>query len=421
MSMPAPATESGDVLRATLRSCVAGIIIAAFIGMFVNVLYLIQPFYMLQIYDRVINGRSIDTLVMLSILAAGIVVFLGVLDFLRGRIFMIVGEQMARRLGGLVLQAAVQESLRAQSSVESSQAMRDLQELRQFATGGPVTLPFDALMTPLFLIVLFCLHPAYGVVAMIGIVLLVGLGLAMEFVARRPSTHANDAALKSHAEVATAIRHAELVEAMGMLPALIARWQQGQRRALFLLGAGNTASKAIGTVARGTRMALQMSMLATGAVLVIDQAVTPGTMLAASIMMGRVLFPFEQIIDGWRQWGNALGALRRLRAVLTGANAGRAAMPLTIGEPRLTAERLTFVPHGSDRPVLRNLNFAIEPGEVIGVIGPSGAGKSTLARLMVGIWRPTAGGLFLDGHDVYAWERASFGRQIGYCLSIRRC
>ncbi|MFO1152310.1 MAG: type I secretion system permease/ATPase [Rhodospirillales bacterium] len=407
------ATEAQDALRSTLRSCVAGIAIAACIGMFVNVLYLIQPFYMLQIYDRVINGRSIDTLIMLSILAGGIVLFLGMLDFLRGRIFLIVGEQMARRLGGMVLQAAVQDSLRAQS-LESSQAMRDLQEVRQFLTGGPVTLPFDGLMTPLFLVVLFCLHPAYGVLALIGIALLVGLGLVMEFVARRPSMLANDAAMKSHAEVATAIRHAELIEAMGMLPALTRRWQQGQRRALFLLGAGNTASKAISTIARGVRMVLQMGMLATGAVLVIDQDVTAGTMLAASLMMGRVLYPFEQIIEGWRQWGNALGALRRLRSVLAGRNAGRGAMPLAVGDPRLTADRLTFIPHGSDRPVLRGLNFAIEPGEVIGIIGPSGAGKSTLARLMVGIWRPTAGGLFLDGHDVYAWDRASFGRQIGY-------
>jgi len=414
MSNTAPRAEArSDLLRITLRRSGAGILFAAFVGVFINALHLVVPLYMLQIYDRVISSRSLDTLTMLTLLAVSCLVFLAVLDFIRARVFIIVGEQMVRRLNATVLESAVTESLQSQS-VRSANAVRDLQELRQFVTGGPITLPFDILFTPLFLLVLFLLHPAYGAVAIAAIVILAALGVAMEFVARRPAALANEAAVRSHSEISSAIRHAEVIEALGMLPAVIRRWRRGQNRALMLVGVGNSGARAITAISRSVRMGLQISMLATGAMLVIDHEVSPGTMVCATIVMGRLLHPLEQMIEGWRNWSNATAALGRLRHLLSNHDSARGSAHYTADEGRLLVDRVSFVPPGSDRPVLRGVSFALEPGEVLGIIGPSGAGKSTLARLLVGVWRPTAGGIFLDGHNVYAWERESFGKQVGY-------
>ena len=402
-----------DLLRQTLRGCAGGVAFAAFVGLFVNVLYLVQPLFSIQVYDRVMGSRSLDTLAMLSILAGVSLIFLGILDYVRARVFMIVGEQLARRLSAATLEAAVGESLRSQS-VQAANAMRDLQELRQFVSNGPVSLPIDAAFTPIFLFALVLLHPAYAVVALIGVAVMLAMGLAMELLVRRRATAANDAALKSHAEVGAAIRHAELIEAMGMRAAIVRRWQMGQNRALALIGIGNQSSKAITAASRSLRMSLQVAMLATGATLVVDHAASSGSMIAAAIMTGRLLFPFEQMIEGWRQWTQALSAVRRLRTLLGDGTAGRSSAPLTAEQGRLSVDGVTFVPAGGERPVLRNVRFALDAGDVLGIVGPSGAGKSTLARLMVGVWRPTTGGIYLDGHDVYAWERQSFGRAVGY-------
>ena len=402
-----------DLLRWTLRRSAAGIIFAAFIGIFISALHLVVPLYMLQIYDRVISSRNLDTLTMLTILAGSCIVFMALLDFIRAKVFIIVGEQMARRLNAAVLEAAVTESLQTQSA-RSANAVRDLQEVRQFVTGGPITLPFDALFTPFFLLILFMLHPDYGVVALIAIALLACLGLAMEYIVRRPSTLANEAAVKSHGEIASAIRHAEVIEALGMLPSVIRRWRRGQNRALVMVGAGNTGARAITAITRAVRMGLHISMLAVGAMGVIDHEVSPGTMMCATIVMGRLLHPFDHIIEGWRQWSSAVGAVNRIRALLTTHESRRGTAQFTAEEGTILVERVSFVPPGADRPVLRNVSFALEPGEVLGIVGPSGSGKSTLARLLVGVWQPTTGGIYLDGHNVFTWERESFGRQVGY-------
>ncbi|MBL8698391.1 MAG: type I secretion system permease/ATPase [Alphaproteobacteria bacterium] len=386
---------------------------AAFVGLFINVLHLAVPLYMMQVYDRVMNSRSHDTLLMLTVLVVGAIVFMTTLDFIRSRTFIITAEKLVHRLQGGVFRAAVADALRTQSP-NATQATRDLQELRQFITTGPVALPMDAMFSPLLLGVLFLLHPVYGIVAVAGLGGMLLLSLLMEFAARRPSGHANDAALRAHQDVNTAIRHAEVIEGMGMIGAVLRRWQRSQRIALDLVGGGNSAARAISAVSRGFRMGLQVAVLAAGAELAIDALASAGSITAATILMGRFLAPFDQLIDGWRQWTNAGSALGRLRRLLAQHRETRSATPVEAADSRITVERVTFVPNGSDRAVLRSVSFALEPGDVLGIIGPSGAGKSTLARLMVGLWSPSSGRIYLDGQDVFTWERESFGRQVGY-------
>ncbi|VUX47930.1 ABC transporter ATP-binding protein [Candidatus Defluviicoccus seviourii] len=406
-------TTVNPVLQSALKRTRAGVLYAALLGSFISALHLILPLYMVQVYDRVVPGRSLDTLIVLTLLAVAGLSFLGLMEYIRARVFMIVGERLARQLGAPVLQAAVAQSLRSQSTV-ATDAMRDVHELRQFVTGGPVALPFDALVSPLFLLLLFVLHPTYGVVGVIAVAILISLSVAMEYVARRPQASANDAAVRSHVEVGAAIRNAEIIEALGMRAAIASRWRQGQDRALMLVGAGNTAAKAISAVARSLRMMVQIAMLATGATLLISHQVSAGSMMAATIMLGRLLQPFDQLIQGWRQWCLAFGAFARLKQLLAGHVSDRLEVPAVATEGTVVIERLSFIPPGSDQALLKGISFSLTPGEVLGIIGPSGAGKSTLARLLVGVWKPSAGGIYLDGHDVYAWERTSFGRAVGY-------
>lgn len=402
-----------DVLRFTLRQCVGALLLAAAVGLFISLLQLVMPLYMLQVYNRVLAGRSLDTLLMLTLIAFGALIFLAMFDYIRARIFMIIGERIARRLGAITLQATVRESLRLQSAAGGG-GMRDLQELRQFVTSGAATVPFDLLMTPLFVTVLFIMHPAFGGVAIFAVVVLAGFGIIMDLLVRRPAALANEAAVASYADVTAAIRRAEILESMGMLPAIARRWRHGQNRALRLLGAGNSGAKALGAIARSVRMALQITMLATGAVLVINQQASAGSIMATTMIMGRLLLPFEQLIDGWRQWAHAGGALKRLRSLLSEHLHDRSLVPVKAVQSSLRIDHVGFVPIGSDRPILKGVDFSLEAGQILGIIGPSGAGKSTLARLMVGLWRPTTGGIYLDGHDVYTWERESFGSQVGY-------
>ena len=410
--MPGKMPAAG-VLPAAVREIANGALAAAAIGLCVNLLYLIVPFYTLQLYNRVISSRSYETLVVLTVLTIGVLLFLATLDYIRSRVFAILGERMAIRLGAPVLSAAVATALRNQAGT-GSQAVRDLQDLRQFITSGPVGLPLDLLVSPLFLAVLFLLHPAYGVAGLLAAAYLGTLGVLVEILARRPAALSTEAGLRSQVEVSAAVRHAEIIEAMGMLPALARRWRDAQRRTLAQVGRGQRIARAAGAIAKASRMALQVSMLATGAALVIQGAVSSGSIVAATIIMGRLLFPFEQMIEGWRTWCNAIGAFSRLKSLLVPDGEARSQTPMPAGSGSLLVDRLSFVPPGSDRPVLRNLNFALATGEALGIVGPSGAGKSTLARLIVGLWRPTVGDILLDGHNTFTWERTSFGRAVGY-------
>ena len=328
------ALKEQDILRDTLRSGAVGIACAGFFGLFINLLQLVVPLYMLQVYDRVIVSHSMDTLLMLTLVAIGALLFLASMDFIRSNVFVVIGERLARKISGPTIQAAVTRSVQA-GSAQSMQVIRDLHELRQFVTSGPIALPFDAAFAPIFLLILFMLHPAYSLVAVGAVALLIGLSVAMEYLVRRPSQAANDTAARSHAEVGAAIQHAELIESMGMLGAVMRRWQAGQDRVLRMVGASNSLSRAITAASRAIRMGLQILMLATGASLVIDGLVSPGTIVASTIIMTRLLLPIEQIIDGWRIWSDAIGSFRRIKALLGEAGSDRQVIPVDVASGRL--------------------------------------------------------------------------------------
>lgn len=409
----AEGTASGGAWRAAVIDLAWGVAAAGLIGFFVNLLYLALPLYHAQIFDRVITSRNIDTLVALTLIVALMFVFQSLLDFLRARMLIVIAARLSASLGRPVFEAAVESSLKS-GAASASTAIRDLNGLRGFVAGGAITLPMDMAFTPILLVVLALLHPFYGLVGLCGAVLLTLVALATEVLARRPAATAMRTTIQLQAETANAIRNSEVISAMGMLPDLSRRWRRGQAMSLDSIEAGGTTAKFLTAAARGARVGLQIAVICSGAILVIQQEASAGTILAAAVITSRMLAPFEHLIDGWRQWVNASSIARRLSELLRDGARPRSTTEVTVARSELVVDRLSYVPAGQDTPLLRNVSFGISAGEMVGVIGPSGAGKSTLARLVVGMWAPTTGGIFLDGQSTFLHERKSFGVAVGY-------
>lgn len=407
------APDASQAYETARRDLIRGGIAAGSLGIIINILYLALPLFTIQVYDRVLSSGSLETLGALILLVIIILGFQIFLDTLRQRIFLILSGRVATRLGRPVLGAAVETSLR-DGPTGVSGSLRDVSELRAFVSGGSIALPVDIAMTPLFLGVLFLLHPGYGLVGLVGVVLLSTSAAVTELLTRQPTAEGNQAAANAQAETAEVIRHAEIVTAMGMLPALARRWQRHQTIAIGKTERGQRLVKLLTSLTRGMRLILQIAIVSIGAILVTSELASAGTIIAATVSLGRLLMPYEQLIDGWRKWTDVIERMGRMRQVCDSGTVGRDTVPIEIQNGRLTVDRLTYMPGEGARPILRNVSFELETGAMLGVIGPSGAGKSTLSRMMVGLWKPTAGGVYLDGQSTFSHERGSFGRAVGY-------
>jgi len=404
-----PKAQYAEMLRDLTRGALA----AGVVGLFVNLLHLGLPLFTIQVYHRVLSSGSPETLFALVVLAVTILGFQTLLDVLRQRILVILANRAMVRLGRPVFEAAVETSL-TKGPQAASGALQDVSELRAFLAGGSISLPLDLAFSPIFLLVLFALNPVYGLVGGIGALTLTAAAVATEFALRGSSQAGSMASAKVNGETAEAIRHAEVITGLGMLPAVARRWRGAQAEAIALSERGARLARMFSTLTRSLRVVLQIGVISSGAALVISGNVSAGTIIAASVLTGRLLLPFEQTATGWKQWLEAREILRRLREVTSSGVSTRSTVPVDIASGRLVAERLGYVLPGGARPVLQNINFTLESGSLMGVIGPSGAGKTSLSRLVMGISKPSMGGIYLDGQSTYAHERGSFGRAVGY-------
>ncbi|RYF84110.1 MAG: type I secretion system permease/ATPase [Comamonadaceae bacterium] len=386
------------------------------VGLFsaiINLLMLVPSLYMLQVYDRVLASRNETTLLMLTLVTLGLFALMALLEYVRSQVIIRVGAQMDMRLNTRIYTAAFEQNLR-KSGINAGQALGDLTTIRQFVTGNSLFAFFDAPFFPLYLAVIFLFNFKLGLLALVGAIILVILAWVTERVSHAPLKEANTMAVTSGQLATNNLRNAEVIEAMGMLPGLRNRWY-GMHDKFLMLQA--QASEKTGLLQSGTkfvRMALQSLVLGLGALLVIEGEITAGMMIAASILMGRTLAPVEQVIGAWKMVAGARSAYERLDKLLSENPPREPGMPLPPPNGNLSVEGVMAAPPGMPTPVLRGVSFAIEAGEVLGVIGPSASGKSTLARLLVGVWRAQGGKVRLDGADVSQWNKDALGPYLGY-------
>jgi ATP-binding cassette subfamily C exporter for protease/lipase len=379
----------------------------------INLLMLVPSLYMLQVYDRVVPSRNEITLLMLTLMMLGAYVFMSALEFVRSFVLIRVGARMDMQLNKRVYTAAFEQSLK-KGGGNAGQALSDLTNIRQFLTGSALFAFFDAPWFPVYLIVIFAFESSLGVFALVGTVVLVLLAYINEVVSRKPLAEANALAIASTTLATNNLRNAEVIESMGMLPNLMYRWFKLHGKFLHLQAEASEKAGIVQAVTKFVQVSLQSLILGYGALLAVEGKITPGMMIAASILMGRALSPVQMVIGVWRQWSSTRSAYSRLTQLLSDNPPRQAGMALPKPEGALSIEGVTAAPPGAKVPVIKNLSFAIQPGDVVGVIGPSGAGKSTLARLLVGVWPAMMGKVRLDSADIFQWNKDELGPHIGY-------
>lgn len=406
--------EAGrDELRAARKESRGLYWFVGIFGFFANLLMLTGPLYMLQVYDRVLGSRSIETLIGLSVLVVFLYGMMGLLDYARGRIMGRVGARFQARLDRRVFDAVIRKSAVAPDE-RTATGLRDLEAIQRLMSSPVLTAIFDIPWTPFFLAGIWIFHPMLGALALVGGGILIVVTLINQMVTRRPSARANSAAVEAEA-ISTQIRsEAEMVQAMGMRDAAFDRWQVAREKALNEQIHSADLGGTFTTSTKTFRLFLQSAMLGLGAYLVLQNELTPGAMIAGSILLGRALAPIEMSIGQWPLVQRAFKGWDSLAALLGQVPPEAPRTPLPKPRALLEVQQVSVVPPGERQAALKNVTFTVKPGQAVGVIGASGAGKSTLARALTGTWRTAAGKIRLDGAALEQYAPEVLGQHIGY-------
>ena len=377
-----------------------------FFSFLINLLMLTAPLYMLQVYDRVLTSRSEYTLLFLTLIAIGALATLTALDVLRSRLLVRISSCFDQKLGAEVFSLAMRKGMGAQP-------LRDLSMLRTFFTGPTLVAFFDAPWAPIYILMVYILHPWLGHVALLGAVILFLLALLNETLTKQLLV---DSSTKDHAAnefAESSARNTEAVVSMGILPGLRKRWALLHKESLGFQAVASDRGAVVSSLAKFIRFTLQISILCVGAFLAINEEVSSGAMIAASIIMGRGLAPVESSISGWRSAVLAQKAYYRLAELMLG-NIAAETMPLPPPSGHIIFDNVYAAPPGCSVPTVSGVSFELEAGTTLGVTGPSAAGKSSIAKLMVGIWVPRSGVVRLDNAELSQWSMDELGPHIGY-------
>ena len=393
--------------------CKTSLLLVFVLSFFVNLLALTVPLYLLQVYDHVLSSRSLDTLVMLTIIVVGALAVHAVLEALRRAMLARIGVWLDGRLQAPVLMAAVQSALRGDPAA-AAQAWRDVGGLRTFFGGSACTSLFDLPWTPIFILAMIIIHPLLGAIGLFASLVLFGLAVLNEMVTRKAAARSSAAWIESQHRFESLMRNVEAISAMGMLPGVARLLHDDQSNAKEAQMAVAARASAIQALARFLRLLAQVVVMACAAWLVVLNDVSPAAIFATSILLGRSLAPVEGAIGTWKAVTSVRLGYGRLRRIMAAAPPSPNAMELPRPNGHLCVERVTFIPAGASTPALRRLSFSVNPGEVLGVVGPSGAGKSTLGRLIAGTITPTAGNVRLDSADMGIWLISGGHHHLGY-------
>lgn len=378
-----------------------------------NLMMLVPAIYMMQVYNRVLTSRNDLTLLFLTLLVLALYLLIGVLEWVRSQMLARVGTKLDVMMHDRLFNAAFERNL-AKAGGNPAQAMQDLTNLRQFVTGAGVLAFYDAPWIPIFIGVTALIHPLLGVFSLFAAVVLFALALLNEVYTRPPLDEASSESMAANLYANNNLRHAEVIDAMGMVPGIRARWKERHEKFLSLQALASDRAAVIQAATKAVRIAFQSLILGLAAWFAIDGLIPSGALIGAMVLMSRTLAPVEQLIGAWRQWIGARTSYARLKELLDKFPPPGEFMPLPPPRGAVGVENATVAPPGVVQPVLKDLSFQIPAGDIVGVIGPSGAGKSSLARLMLGIWKPQSGHARLDGVDVATWDRTELGPHIGY-------
>ena len=386
----------------------------ALFSFFVNMLMLTGPLYMLNVYDRVLGSRSLETLIALSMLVGFLYACMGILDFVRGRVMGRIGAQFQAKMDRRVFSAVLKATTLNRAPREAATGLRDLEAVQRLITSPALMALFDLPWAPLFFVGIFIFHPMMGVLALVGAAALILVALVNQASTKGPLQDANAATFTSEQLGAQIRGESEMVHSLGMRGSAFDRWQIARGASLDATIAATDASGTFTSMTKAFRLFLQSAMLGLGAYLVLQGELTPGAMIAGSILLGRGLAPIEMIVNQWAVYQKGREGWGKL-AILLGAimpEPKRTNLPKPTA--RLVADQVTMLPPGGQQATLRAISFAVEPGQAVGIIGTSGAGKSTLARALTGVWKPVGGKIRLDGAALDQYDPDVLGQHIGY-------
>ncbi len=401
-------------LKAALKACKGSFISVGFFSFFVNLLMLVPSFYMLQVYGRVVTSGSITTLVMLTLIMTILMATMGSLEWTRSRIMVRLSTKLDVMLSRDVYRASFKRALDSGGMDASAQPLNDLTGLRQFLTGNGLFAFFDTPWLPVYIGVMFLFHPWYGWIAIASAIVLLCLAVLNEKLTGKAIAEANKQNIAASLYTTKNLRNAEVIESMGMLHTLMERWGARQKKVLALQSSASDKGGMITSLSKTFRMLVQSLILGVGAYLAVKQEITPGLMIAGSILLGRALAPIDLMIGSWKGFISARSQYERLNEILDKQQAEPQRMSLPAPQGNVLVENLLISAPGSKTPILKNISFAVQAGSVVGIIGPSASGKSTLARALLGVWAPQHGVVRLDGADINNWDKRELGPYVGY-------
>ena len=378
----------------------------------VNMLMLTISIYMMQVFDRVLTSRSTETLLYLSIIAIGAILILAILDYIRSRIMQGIGAWMDRSLSRPGFERAVEAELAGTGA--RTQILRDQGDIRNFLSSPAMLTIFDVPWVPVYIAFVYMLHGTLGNLALAGAIVLFVFAFLNDATTSALMRMAAQRQSKNMGDAASAVRNAEVIDALGMKGRMAARFASENDKSLSDSLAASARSSALQSGAKFFRLALQITLLGAGAYLVLGNEISPGAIIAASIIASRALAPLEQSIGSWKQAVGAYASYKRLGVFHSAPRIRENGTALPSPDGKLDVESISYIPQGAERAAISKVAFGLKPGEMLGVAGPSASGKTTLARLLVGVAGPQIGTVRLDGADVFTWPRGDIGRHIGY-------
>jgi ATP-binding cassette, subfamily C, type I secretion system permease/ATPase len=406
--------EAKTDLQKVLENCRESFLYVGLFSLVINLLMLVPTFYMLQLYDRVIGTGSLSTLVALTVIMLFLLSTMGSLEWVRSRILVRVGTRIDALLGNRLYDVSFKRSLYTGGAKANTQPLQDLSGLKSFLTGSGLFAFFDAPWLPIYLAVMFLFHPLIGLVGVVAAITLATVAIANEKFTSQLLKQATKENIEASVATATNLRNAEVIESMGMLGSLRSRWEQKNRKVQYWQAQASDRAGIFTSISKTFRIIVQSIALCVGAYLVIQQEITPGLMIAGSILLGRALSPIDQMIGAWKGFVNARSQYQRLNEWLEKVPESPQRMSLPAPEGAVQAEAAVVAPPGARTAVVKGVSFQIQPGEVVGIIGPSAAGKSSLARAILGIWPTASGAIRIDGAESASYDREELGPHIGY-------